>query len=102
VKIVGTASSEAQPQSGQDHRSGYNFQLHPNFEDSKEITLVVDTPGVIFDIKEDIAVLTDPTPATTATNGTKLPAGTLKKGSKYYIANPQHATKDFAVTLTQE
>ncbi|MGE4070481.1 MAG: hypothetical protein AB7E72_04845 [Lysobacterales bacterium] len=97
--VIAAGASEDKPQSGQKHRSGPNFQLLSN--DGNQITLS-GPPGVVFDVKQDKSAATDPTPISSATNGTVVPGGTLKTGTNYYIANPQHATSGFAVTFSQD
>lgn len=98
ASVVGAASSETSPLAGQNNRSGYNFQLLPTANGSS-ITLQAPI-GYVFDIKQDVTG-SDPTPVRTASNGTVITGGTLTTGKNYYIANPQHATASFAVTLTQ-
>ena len=94
---IAASASETKPQSGQSHRSGFNFQLLSNNGN----TISISSPaGVVFDIKQDVSG-TDPTPVQSATNGSTISGGTLKTGANYYIANPQHASDSFAVTLSQ-
>jgi uncharacterized protein YgiM (DUF1202 family) len=95
--IIAASASEAKPQSGQKHRSGFNFQLLSS--NGNSITLS-SPAGVVYDIKQDVTG-TDPTPVQNATNGTVITQGTLVTGKNYYIANPQHANENFSVTLTQ-
>jgi len=96
--VIAASASATKPLQGQSHRSGFNFQLLSN--DGNSITLSC-PPGVVFDIKQDVTG-TDPTPVSSATNGSVIPGGALAMGKNYYIANPQHASASFAVVLSQD
>jgi hypothetical protein len=98
MTAIASAISADKPLSGQDHRSGPNFNLLAN--NGGNITIVA-PQGIVFDIKEDISMHTDPTPVSSATNGTSVSGKTLAMGKNYYIANPKNASGNFTIQLTQ-
>lgn len=100
MNYIATASSETSPLSGQDHRSGYNFQLLPNSANGKSISVTTMPTGMSFDIKEDKSG-TDPTPVSGAASGTEIASGKLVVGKNYYIANPKNANGNFVVIFSQ-
>lgn len=98
MSIIAAGVSGVAPEHGQSHRSGPNFQL---LRDDNQFIQINCLAGVVFDIKQDKSLATDPTIVANATNGTALSGTDFKTGNNYYIANPKHASDTFVVILTQ-
>ena len=96
--VIAIAISANAPLPGQEHRSGPDFEF---FTDDGTTITISCPQGIVFDIKQDLRWAIDPTPVSEATNGTQIAGSVLATEKKYYIANPQHATGNFTVTLSQ-
>ena len=87
--------SEPAPQNGQKHRSSNHFSTK-SLDDGSALTWTC-PDGVVFDVKQDKTLATDPTVFSGLTNGSTTE---LVHKSDLYIANPKNADGSFTVTAT--
>lgn len=91
--------SEGTPMSGQKNRSSKNFQFPSLPSPTLEWDVSGnDTPGLQFNVMQDVVMGTDPTVETGLTSGAQTPVGKLKTGTNYYISNPAN-TGDAGFTV---
>jgi len=91
--------SESKPKKGQKHRSSDNFSTKGMNSGTHLLWCVEE--GISFDIMVDKTAASDPTCATSVTNGFLTPfTGYFKDASNLYIANPKGASGNFELSYT--
>lgn len=96
--VIAEVISGPYPQQGQENRSSGDFQLAAN--DRSPISVAC-PPNIRFNIMQDLRFRHDPIIVEGVMNGSQLNGDLFDTGENYYIANPQGATGDFQVTLSQ-